>query len=49
MFLFMIAILGLLMLFLLVPLSLACFVFWVWSLVHVIRNDHLGLLMSLCG
>ena len=41
MLLFMIAILGLMLLFLLVPLSLACFGFWVWSLVHVIRNDRL--------
>ena len=30
-----------LLLLLLVPLGIACFVFWLWMLVHAIRNDAL--------
>ena len=32
---------GVLLLLLLVPLGIACFVFWLWMLVHAIRNDAL--------
>ncbi len=34
-------ILAILALLLLIPFGLACFVFWVWTLIHAIRNDNL--------
>lgn len=36
-----ISVLGVLALLLLIPFGLACFAFWVWMLIHAIRNDHL--------
>jgi hypothetical protein len=36
-----ISIVGVLLLLLLVPFGIACFVFWLWMLVHAIRNDNL--------
>jgi len=35
------SIVSVLLLFLIVPLGVACFVFWIWMLVHAIRNDGL--------
>lgn len=35
------SLLGLLLLMLVIPFGLACFVFWAWMLVHSIRNDNL--------
>ena len=37
-----IAVLGVLTLLLLIPFALAGFGFWVWMLIHAIRNDHLS-------
>ena len=37
-----IAVLGVLTLLLLIPFALAGFGFWVWMLLHAIRNDHLS-------
>lgn len=34
-------ILGVLAFLLLVPFCAVCFVFWLWMLIHAIRNDHL--------
>ena len=35
------SLLGLFLLLMLIPFGLACFAFWVWMLVHSIRNDNL--------
>ena len=35
------SIVGVLLLLLLIPLSLACLGFWLWMLIHAIRNDNL--------
>jgi Phospholipase_D-nuclease N-terminal len=34
------SIVGALLLLLLIPFGLACFAFWVWMLIHAIRNDQ---------
>jgi Phospholipase_D-nuclease N-terminal len=34
------SILGVLLLLLLIPFGIACFAFWVWMLIHAIRNDQ---------
>ena len=35
------SIVGVLLLLLLIPLSLACLGFWLWMLIHAIRTDNL--------
>jgi hypothetical protein len=35
------SIFGLFLLLLLAPIGVACFVFWLWMLIHSIRNDNL--------
>ena len=37
-----ISIVGVLLLLLLIPFGIACFAFWVWMLIHAIRNDHIA-------